>query len=226
MTGPLFPPDDEFEPDADEGSDDEAPEGEQRAVFVSTAIPVQVSVAPLDDDRAPDGSALGSFIGERMVARCAMPREAIDRLMEMNLFSEPVPLALLVVEEEPGLQCRLFALIPTERLEEGGEDHANEPWRASVPSFEDRPDTGDGEADEGDDDDTTVASILLGHIVRFEQDRKFADDLTAEAVDVLQKIVLGGQLIDANARAVEELLGSLEPPADDDSAKDDRNGGV
>ena len=36
-----------------------------------------------------------------------------------------------------------------------------------------------------------------------------ADDLTAEAVDVLQKIVLGGTLQDANAKAVDDLLDSL-----------------
>ena len=185
---------------------------EHRAVFVSTALPVALRVAPLDDERAPDGSALGAFIGDRLVARCAMPRDAIDQLMEMELFDEPVPLALLAVEEAPGLQCRLFALVPAERImdeeESGG---ADEPWRASVPSFEDAMAEleEDDDDEEGEDDGTPVASILLGHIVRFERDRKFTDNLTAEAVDVLQKIVLGGHLQDANARAVDDLLDSL-----------------
>lgn len=196
---------------------------EHRAVFVSTAIPVALRVAPLDDERAPEGSALGAFIGDRLVARCAMPREAIEQIMEMDLFDEPVPLALLAVEEAPGLQCRLFALVPADRIMDeedgGGGGGADEPWRASVPSFEDRmaeleddEDEEDGEdgEDEGElDDGTAVASILLGHIVRFERDRKYSDNLTAEAVDVLQKIVLGGQLQDANARAVDDLLDSL-----------------
>jgi len=213
--------------DDEEGEEDDAPaglpEGAHKVVFVSTAVPVQISVAPIDDDRAPEGSALATFIGERMVARCAMPHEAVERLMELDLFSEPVPLALLAVEEEPGLQCRLFALVPAERIAEAEAD--DEPWRASVPSFEDSLEADDeddddelddeDEADEEDgddeeeDDDSTVASILLGHIVRFQQDRKFADDLTAEAVDVLQKIVLGGPLLDANSKAVDDFLNSL-----------------
>ena len=245
MRDPRLPPDDADEPDFDaerdpdafeEGAlgddvDDDAddtlalPEG-HKVVFVSTAVPVQISVVPLDDERAPEGSALGSYIGARLVARCAMPREAIEHLIELDLFNEPVPLALLAVEEEPGLQCRLFALVPAERIADG--EHDAEPWRASVPSFEDSlaEDDEDDEEDDGDltaagglegaadeegedDDESTVASILLGHIVRFDRDRKFADDLTAEAVDVLQKIVLGGTLQDANAKAVDDLLDSL-----------------
>ena len=178
-------------------------EGAHKVVFVSTAVPVQISIAPLDDERAPEGSALGTYIGARLVARCAMPHEAVERLMELDLFSEPVPLALLAVEEEPGLQCRLFALVPAERIADAEAD--DEPWRASVPSFEDA--LADDEEDE--DDDTAVASILLGHIVRFQQDRKFTGDLTAEAVDVLQKIVLGGPLLDANSKAIDDFLNSL-----------------
>lgn len=242
MRDPQLPPDDADEPDFDaqrepDTSDDDAsddvdddedddalelPEG-QKVVFVSTAVPVQISVVPLDDERAPEGSALGSYIGERLVARCAMPREAIDHLMELDLFSEPVPLALLAVEEDPGLQCRLFALVPAERIADA--EHDAEPWRASVPSFEDSLAEADEDDDEDelstvaggaaddeaeeDDDESAVASILLGHIVRFDRDRKFADDLTAEAVDVLQKIVLGGTLQDANSKAVDDLLDSL-----------------
>jgi len=199
-------------------------EGAHKVVFVSTAVPVQISIAPLDDERAPEGSALGTYIGARLVARCAMPHEAVERLMELDLFSEPVPLALLAVEEEPGLQCRLFALVPAERIADAEAD--DEPWRASVPSFEDAladdeddedddddDDGEDGDDEDGDeedeDDDTAVASILLGHIVRFQQDRKFTGDLTAEAVDVLQKIVLGGPLLDANSKAIDDFLNSL-----------------
>ncbi len=216
--------DDEAVDGDDDGDDDEddalgLPDGAQKMVFVSTAIPVLVSVAPLDDERAPEGSALGTYIGERLVARCAMPREAVERLLELDLFGEPVPLALLAVEEEPGLQCRLFALVPAERIADADAD--DEPWRASVPSFEDSLDEDDDdeddaalagghdEDDDDEDDDAAVASILLGHIVRFDRDRKYADDLTAEAVDVLQKIVVGGPLLDANAKAVDDLLDSL-----------------
>jgi len=227
MTDPIFP-DDEREDeqddeqdahdddlDGDTAADDGAPS--RKAVFVSTAVPVPLAVSALDDERAPEGSVLGSYIGDRLVARCAMPRETIERLLAMGLFDTPVPLALLAVEEEPGLQCRLFALVPTEKLQGMDDGGADEPWKSSVPSFEDRLAEDDEEEDDDDDEDdddeddesSEVASILLGHVVRFAGDRKFADDLTAEAVDVLQKIVLGGQLKDADSKAIDDLLGSL-----------------
>ncbi len=190
---------------------------DRHAVFVSTAIPVPLDVAPLDDERAPEGSVLGTFIGARLIARCAMPREAIDQLMSLRLFDQPVPLALLAVEEDPGIQARLFALVPSERIIEAQQESegADEPWKASVPSFEDTLEEEDDEDDfddpaAGDDEEgEKIASILLGHIVRFSGDRRHADDLAAEAVDILQKIVNGGDLRDADARAVDDLLDSI-----------------
>ena len=65
-----------------------------------------------------------------------MPTEAIDRLLALGLFDTPVPLGLFAYEEEPGLQCRLFALVPSGMLEQAA--HVDEPWKASVPSYEDR----------------------------------------------------------------------------------------
>lgn len=194
------------------------PDGDdRRAVFVSTAIPVPLAVAPLDDVRAPEGSALGAYIGRRLIARCAMAREAIDQLISLDLFSEPVSLALLAVEEEPGIQGRLFALVPADRLSEAMLDmeESDEPWKSSVPSFEDPDDDDDDfeELDEDEDEDDEagedVASILLGHVVRFDRDRRHAGDLAAEAVDILQRIVAGSELRDADSRAVDDLLDSL-----------------
>lgn len=215
MPGSAFPPDDddrddlddepedEFgddEDDEEEGDDDEEPNGE--AVFVTTAVPVQIRVAPVPDERVPDGSALASYLGDRMIARCAMPREAVERLLELDVFAQPLPLALLAYEEEPGLQCRLFALVPATALADAeGED---EPWKGSVPSFEEAM-----SADDEEPGETEVAPILLGNIVRFAGDRRHPEDLTAEAVDILQKVVTGGPLTDANAKAIDDLLGSL-----------------
>jgi hypothetical protein len=199
--------------DAAEDGDEEGPSGE--AVFVTTATPVQIRVAPLDDERVPDGSALAAYLGERMIARCAMPREAVERLMELDLFARPLPLALLAYEEEPGLQCRLFALVPTTALADSDSD--DEPWKGSVPSYEDAlaASESDDESEDGDEnaddnaEETEVAPILLGNIVRFAGDRKHPEDLTAEAVDILQKVITGGPLADANSKAIDDLLGSL-----------------
>ena len=177
-------------------------EGEPRpAVFVTTAQPVNVRVDRLTDERAPEGTALGAFIGDRLIARSAMDTESIDRLLSLGLFDEPVPLGLFAYEEEPGLQCRLFALVRSDALREAAD--ADEPWKASVPSFEER------QEDESEGEGPPMETILLGHIVRFAGDRKHPEDLAAEAVDILQKILTGGPLADASSKAIDDLLDSL-----------------
>ena len=200
--------DDAYDPYADDDDDGpefggagEESEGEPRpAVFVTTAQPVDVRVDRLTDERAPEGTALGAFIGDRLIARSAMDAESIDRLLSLGLFDDPVPLGLFAYEEEPGLQCRLFALVRSDALREAAD--ADEPWKASVPSFEERQEEGEGEG-------PPMETILLGHIVRFAGDRKHPDDLAAEAVDILQKILTGGPLADASRKAIDDLLDSL-----------------
>lgn len=204
---------DEFDPTDDASSPDEGDEA-RPAVFVTTREPVAVSVAQLDDPRAPDSSALAAYIDGRMVARSAMPAEAIARLMDLHLFDEPVPLGLFAYEEAPGLQCRLFALVPRSLLE--AEAHNAEPWKESVPSYEASIGADDDDDDEDDDEDgdegeeAPFETILLGHIVRFAKDRRHPDDLAAEAVDILQRIIHGAEpLEDADRKAIDDLLGSL-----------------
>jgi hypothetical protein len=173
------------------------------AVFVTTREPIRLVVSHLEDPRAPESSALAAYIDGRLVARCAMPAEAIDRLIALRLFEAPLPVGLFAYEASPGLQCRLFALVPREQLEEAAHEH--EPWKASVPSYE------ASASDEDDDSELPpYETILLGHIVRFAKDRKHPEDLAAEAVDILQKILTGGDpLHDADKRAIDDLLDSL-----------------
>ena len=193
------------EDDDAEGDDDED-DGEEdlppSTVFVATATPLAVTVGPLPDERAPDGVCLASRIDGRLVARCAMPGESIERLVALKLFEEPVLVGLLAFEGEPGIQGRLVALVPAARLSESGEESENEPWKASVPSFEE-------EQAGGDDESAGLAAILLGHIVRFDRDRKHPEDLAQEAVDILQRVVQGAPMSDAAARAIDDLLDSL-----------------
>jgi hypothetical protein len=207
---------DEFDPTDDTPTSDES---EARpAVFVTTREPVSVSIAQLDDPRAPESSALAAYIDGRMVARSAMPAEAIARLVELRLFDAPVPLGLFAYDEAPGLQCRLFALVPRSLLE--ADVHNAEPWKESVPSYEASLGAGAGNHDEDDDDEdddedeegeeTPFETILLGHIVRFAKDRRHPNDLAAEAVDILQRIIHGAEsLEDADRKAIDDLLGSL-----------------
>jgi hypothetical protein len=208
---------DEFDPQDPEHTDEDG--DAKPAVFVTTREPVTLVVSQLDDPRAPASSALAAYIDGRMVARSAMPPEAVARLIELRLFEEPVRLGLFAYEEAPGLQCRLFALVPRAALE--ADAHASEPWKASVPSFEasrasddDEDDLDDDGAsdDEADDEEDAVPfeTILLGHIVRFEKDRRHPADLAAEAVDILQRIIHGAEsLEDADKKAIDDLLGSL-----------------
>jgi hypothetical protein len=207
-------PADEFDPEEQDESpdDDESVDEGRPAVFVTTREPITVSIAQLDDPRAPESSALASYIDGRLVARSAMPAEAIARLVELRLFDEPVPLGLFAFEEAPGLQCRLFALVPKSLLQ--ADVHDAEPWKASVPSYEasvGREDDDEAEDDEEEEEeDTPFETILLGHIVRFEKDRRHPEDLAAEAVDILQRIIHGAEsLQDADRKAIDDLLGSL-----------------
>lgn len=181
----------------DEDGEDELP---PTTVFVATATPLQVTVGPLPDERAPDGVCLASRIDGRLVARCAMPGESIERLLALKLFEDPVLVGLLAFEADPGIQARLVALVPAARLTEGGDE--DEPWKASVPSFE------ESQKEQGEDG-AGLAAVLLGHIVRFTDDRKHPGDLAQEAVDMLQKVIAGGPLSDAAKRAIDDLLDSL-----------------
>jgi hypothetical protein len=205
---------DDAEDGDDENGDGDAEDGEETiddlpasTVFVATATPLQLSVAPMPDDRAPDGVCLASRIDGRLVARCAMPGESIERLMTLKLFEEPVMIGLLAFEGEPGIQARLVALVPSSRLTEGSSEE-DEPWKASVPSFE-KAQREAAVGEEADAEGAGLAAILLGHIVRFSVDRKHPDDLAREAVDILQRVVAGTPLDDAAAKAIDDLLDSL-----------------
>ena len=220
-----------------DSSDHDAPDlpndGEAKpAVFVTTREPIVIAVSQLDDPRAPESSALAAYIDGRMIARSAMPPEAIARLVDLRLFDEPVRLGLFAFEEAPGLQCRLFALVPRTSLE--SDVHDAEPWKASVPSFDatrgvsdddddeeeddikgagaqgDVDEDEDDDEDEDEEDEVPFETILLGHIVRFDKDRRHPEDLAGEAVDILQRIIHGAEsLEDADRRAIDDLLGSL-----------------
>ena len=198
-----FDGEEDDEEDDDEDGAEEEDELPASTVFVATATPLEVSVAPLPDDRAPDGVCLAARIDGRLVARCAMPGESIERLVALKLFEEPVLVGLLAFEGDPGIQGRLVALVPAARLTEGSEP--DEPWKASVPSFEESAREAAGEEGDG----AGLAAILLGHIVRFSSDRKHPEDLAQEAVDILQRVVAGAPMPDAASKAIDDLLDSL-----------------
>ena len=132
--------------------------GRPATVLAATDQPVPLEVREVADDRVPEGmTCLGTFLDGTLVARCAVPPEAVEFFAEQHLFDEPRQLVLAAREEEPGLRCELYALVPMpEREAPVADDEPEEPWLASVPSYEDavaRAEEEDEEEDDLDDDD-------------------------------------------------------------------------
>jgi hypothetical protein len=196
--------------------------------LAATDRPLPLRLAPIEDDRAPDGmSCIGSFLGPKLVARCVVPPDAAAFLLERGLFAQPVRLALAAREESPGLQCQLFALVelPADFFSSDGDDEeADSPWADSVPGAsydravhdapeEPEPAVGDEEEEEDGEDaeePDRQAAVFLGQIIRFDRDRKHPADLALEAMDVLRTIVQGdvSEVVD---KVLEDLLGGAGP---------------
>lgn len=167
------------------GPDGDGGHGEQPTpvAFVSTQQSIQLQVDEVDDDRTPEGMVcMGTFFRKRLIARSIVPPEALSELENQDVFHSPVRLGLAAVEQDPGLQCRLYALLPASQFQE--EEEAEEPWMASVPRFEDS-----YHESGGDPEEEEIVPLLLGHIVRFSRDRRHPEDLAAEAADVLRAIL-------------------------------------
>jgi len=175
----------------------EAEAPEPGMALVMTDAPVEIEVAPIEDERTPEGMVcLGTTLRGKLIARCVVSPDMWSLVDRTGMLRGPVPLALSAIEEDPGLQCRLFAVtkLPAEAEDE---EQENEPWAASVPRYED--------VVESDEEETPrQAAVLLGFIVRFEKDRKFKDSLSDEAVDVLRKLVSGDV-----SEVVDKVLGDL-----------------
>lgn len=194
-------------------SDDFAPlednEGPDRpaAVLAATDRPVPIEVREISDERVPKGmSCLGTFLDDTLVARCVVPPGAVAYFQKHGVFDQPRQLVLAAREEDPGLQCELYAVVPLppEPMRDEDEDAA-EPWAASVPSSsyeravaEDARDDATGER--------PMAAVLLGSIVRFQKDRKHPESLPLETMDVLARIV-SGRVVETVDKVLEDLLG-------------------
>ena len=179
------------------------------SVLAATDQPVPIEVREIPDDRVPDGMrCLGTFLDGNLVARCAVPPGAADYFDRFGVFAEPRQLVLAAREEDPGLRCELYAIVPmpTTPLEVEDEEPA-EPWAASVPSSDyERVVAENAEDDEEDEpSDPTMAAVLLGQIVRFRRDRKHPENLPLETVDILARIV-SGRVVEVVDKVLEDLL--------------------
>ena len=170
-------------------------------VLVGTAAPIRLEVRPVEHHLTPDGTVcIGTFHEGRAIGRCAIPEESVGDFLEMDLFNEPVALALNVRVGGPGVEGSLLALVPMDQAERG-RDEPDEPWRASVPGadFETRSDV-----ESEDTAASQLVGIFLGEIVRFERDREDSDSMLREAADMLAAVIRGDveAVVD---RVIEEL---------------------
>jgi hypothetical protein len=180
------------------GEDDALP---TPAAIAATEEPVQLKVSLVEDDRVPDGMVcMGTYRNGRLVARSVLSPEAWAQIQELRFFEQPLQVVLVARVAPPGLQCQLFAMVPIH--EEEDTESAEEPWAASVPSSSYEASV---EGDAEQDDDSRIAPIPLGNIVRFARDRVHPDSLPLETADVLRKIIEGGasEVVD---RALIDLL--------------------
>ena len=196
------------------GGPDESGEAGEQPTPVALAVTdaaVELRVGLVEDERTPEGMiCMGTYRGERLVARCVMPPEAWQQVQEYGLFDEPVKVVLVAREAAPGLQCQLYAMVPVPEVEEE-EDAEEAPWAASVPGagYEAAVAGEDEDEDEEDDElegDESVTPLPLGNIVRFARDRVYPDSLPHEAADILMKVIEGktSEVVD---RALADLLG-------------------
>ncbi len=189
---------------------EEVPGGHPGAVLATTDEPVPLDVREIPDERVPDGmTCLGTYLDGTLVARCAVPPGAVEYFSRHGVFSLPRQLVLAAREEDPGLRCELYAIVPMPEEEPDDDDDEGEPWSASVPSSNYERAVADAEAaeDEGDEDDgPPMAAVLLGQIIRFQKDRKHPESLPLETVDVLARIV-SGRVVEVVDKVLEDLLG-------------------
>lgn len=173
--------------------------GDAESVLVGTASPVSLRVERIDHHLAPESTVcIGSFLGDRMISRCAVPEETAEEFLQMELFQRPVALALNVRRGGPGVEGSVLALVPaSEAMDRGEEEDA--PWKRSVPGSGYDDAVADEEQGEGQ-----LVGIFLGEVVRFEEDRKHPESLVKEAADMLAGAVRGriGKVVD---RVIEDL---------------------
>lgn len=186
------------------------------AVLATTDQPVPLEVREIDDERVPTGMrCLGTFLDGTLVARCAVPPGAADYFSRHGVFESPRQLVLAAREEEPGLRCELYAIVPMpasaieELSQEEDDESPAEPWADSVPSSRYEAMVAAesvGESDGDSDEPPPMAAVLLGQIVRFQKDRKHPESLPLETVDVLARIV-SGRVVEVVDKVLGDLLG-------------------
>lgn len=173
--------------------------------YAAAEEPVALQVSLVEDDRTPEGMVcMGSFRGNNLIARCVIPPEMWEQVIEHALFEDPIPVVLVARESPPGLKCQLYALLQLpEELTDEDDDEEEAPWASSVPGSSYEAEVG---GNDEDDEDERLVAFPLGEIVRFKKDRVHPDNLPLEAADVLRTLI-EGKTTEVVDKALEDLLG-------------------
>lgn len=192
-----------------DGSDQSGEDGWVRPVLVMTETLLRIEVHQIDSDTLSEGMvAAGAFLDGRLIARTAVPQGTFEFYQRHGFFEEPRKLVLAAWEVEPGLRCELYAIVPlpSTASDEADPDDADEPWLASADSqaYERSVSQGADAGRSGEENDK--AALPLGHIIRFEKDRKHPESLALEALDILTQVVQG-KVVPLVDKVLSDLLG-------------------
>lgn len=172
--------------------------------------PLMLDVRRLDHAATPEGAvALAYFHQGHLLARGVVAPDAVDAIR--GLLERPVSLALAATEDDQGnIDARVCLVLPVDSAMLGeGEDEPEEPWRASVPAPPPEVESGyDESAPDDDDEKPRLALLPIGNVVRGVSHRNHADDVAADAREMLDNLV-AGRAQDAVARAIDDLLDSI-----------------
>lgn len=172
-------------------------------IVVTHPKPVHLDARPVEHEHVPpDHVALGFFAGDHLVARGAVPPNAIEPLRQ--LLSEPVTLALAATQDAEGnIDGRLCVVLPMPQDTGDAADEPEEPWKTSVPEPPPGIESGGAEPDGS----PRLALLPLGNVVRPARNRHH-DNVAGDAREMLDNL-LTGRSRDAVSRAIDDLLDSI-----------------
>jgi hypothetical protein len=164
----------------------EEPAGEGIQIGPTAPLPLRFRVAARGD--VPEGKVLL----ETLLGGHAIARGLVDAAGALTLTSRgdvSAPLLLQAEESEGGIEGHLIVLfpVPEDRVDEmlRSEEEAEEPWRASAPSFDEER---GAEIPEGA---VPMMGLLLGDVKRLAEERQHPGDAYAEAESLLQAVLAG-----------------------------------
>jgi hypothetical protein len=162
------------------------PQGSIRLATSVIPIPVRRKIEESDEELAPGMSIVGTYLGDKLIARCAVDIESDESQWDeedQKLLTGGVAFRYVGQVTPDGIEAHLFAIIPAERL--------LEPWQ---------------ELPEPTEDDSPEVLMYLGKVVRVK------DDLVGDGSDPLLECVSHVHAILAGpvVPVVERLLDTIK----------------